>query len=167
MDTHNNPPVIIVVSGLPRSGTSMMMKMLQAGGMELLTDDIRKADDFNPRGYYEFEAVKSLQKGRNDWLPLAIGKVVKIIAPLLPYLPNGYNYKVIFMTRSMDEILLSQSKMLVARGKTDDFTDDKMMENIFYNQIKKVFDWMEVQPNVQVFSINYNGLINNPSDHYN
>lgn len=111
-----------------------MMKILEAGGMELLTDHIRKADNFNPRGYYEFEPVKSLPKGQIDWLPSAAGKAVKIIAPLLHFLPTDYLYKIIFMTRAMDEILLSQRKMVSAFGKQDNFTDDEMMKKIFDDQ---------------------------------
>ena len=107
---------ITVVSGLPRSGTSLMMKMLEAGGMPVLTDGIRHADADNPKGYYEFERVKALPKGDTAWVAEAQGKAVKVIAALLEYLPSTYHYKVIFMHRRMGGgILASQRKMLVRR----------------------------------------------------
>ncbi len=95
----NDSKTIIVVSGLPRSGTSMMMKMLEEGGIPILTDAIRSADDDNPNGYYEFELVKKLPDGQNKWLAKANYKVVKIISALLEHLPANYRYKIIFMER--------------------------------------------------------------------
>src|SRR5512141_2581353 len=94
-------PKNIIVSGLPRSGTSMMMKMLAEGGLTIITDQIRNADEDNPNGYYEFEPVKQLADGQFDWLAGANGKVVKIISALLEYLPRDYHYKVIFMERAI------------------------------------------------------------------
>ena len=108
----NNDKTIIVVSGLPRSGTSMMMKMLAEGGLPILTDALREADDDNPNGYYEFELVKKLPDGQNKWLADANHKVVKIISALLEHLPTNYRYKIIFMEREPSEILASQQKML-------------------------------------------------------
>jgi len=87
-------PVITIVSGLPRSGTSMMMKMLEAGGISPLTDELREADSDNPKGYYEFERVKKLKEGDTAWLPEAQGKAVKVISALLQHLPEGYSYQV-------------------------------------------------------------------------
>ncbi|MBK6374535.1 MAG: hypothetical protein IPF67_15705 [Saprospiraceae bacterium] len=107
---------ITVVSGLPRSGTSMMMQMLEAAGLDIFTDKERTADDSNPKGYYEHEAVKNLQHN-NKWLPEAKGKVVKIIAQLLSHLPANYHYQVIFMERDVLEVIASQQKMLVRDGK--------------------------------------------------
>ena len=105
---------VVIVSGLPRSGTSMMMQMLHSGGMEVLTDAKREADDSNPKGYYEFEPVKKMMADVS-WLPEANGKVVKIIAQLLTFLPDNYKYKIVFMRREMDEVLTSQQVMI---GKT-------------------------------------------------
>src|ERR1043165_1737839 len=113
----NKRKPITVVSGLPRSGTSMMMKMLEAGGMSLLVDNLRTADDDNPAGYYEFEPVKKLSQGDFDWLEEAQGKAVKVIAALLADLPSAYTYQIIFMRRDMFEILASQNKMLLNRGE--------------------------------------------------
>jgi hypothetical protein len=109
---------IVVVSGLPRSGTSMMMRMLQAGGVPTVVDGIRAADVSNPNGYFEFEAVKGLDKdGDRSWLPEARGKAVKIISFLLTWLPESYDYRVIFMHRDLDEVLASQRAMLERRGE--------------------------------------------------
>lgn len=108
----------MVVSGLPRSGTSMMMRMLEAGGVPLLVDGLRTADASNPRGYFEFEPVKDLAatRGAAPWLAGARGRAVKIIAFLLTWLPEHYNYQVIFMRRDLDEVLASQQQMLERRG---------------------------------------------------
>src|SRR5512138_868142 len=90
---------IIIVSGLPRSGTSMMMRMLAEGGLPIITDELRRADDDNPRGYFELETVRQLKDGNAAWLNEANGKVVKVISSLLEYLPQEYQYKIIFMER--------------------------------------------------------------------
>jgi hypothetical protein len=153
---------ITVVSGLPRSGTSMMMKMLAAGGLPLLTDQIRKADPDNPEGYFEFEPVKQLKEGVIDWLPGATGKVVKVIATLLPYLPANYQYRVILMQRSMQEILASQRQMLVARGKDPNGVSDEEMARIFNIHLQKVVQWLENQRNVRYLEVNYNELLKYP-----
>lgn len=104
-------PPVIVVSGLPRSGTSAMMQMLRAAGIEPLSDDVRQADDNNPKGYFELERVKSLPRD-NKWLDLAHGKAIKVVTPLVPFLPQDQNYRVIVMDRSLDEIIESQTSML-------------------------------------------------------
>ena len=128
---------IVVVSGLPRSGTSMMMKMLEVGGIPPVTDNHRMADDDNPKGYYEFERVKKLDKGDTEWLADAPGKVVKVIAALLTYLPPTYNYKVIFMRRLMPEILASQRQMLVRRGEAPNKFKDEDMARIIEKHVDK------------------------------
>jgi len=109
---------IVVVSGLPRSGTSMMMRMLEAGGVQPLEDGVRTADDSNPRGYFEYEPVKDLEQARGEvpWLPAARGRAVKIISFLLTWLPENHNYQVIFMQRDLDEVQASQAQMLARRG---------------------------------------------------
>ena len=120
---------IVVVSGLPRSGTSMAMKMLEAGGMEIVTDGEREADVDNPRGYYEDERVKDLAKATDkSWLRASRGRAVKVISFLLKDLPPNLNYKVILMRRDLSEVLASQRKMLDRRGETDDTPDERMVE---------------------------------------
>jgi len=133
---------ITVVSGLPRSGTSMMMSALKKGGMPVLVDNIRKADQNNPKGYLEFERVKKLPKGDYDWLAIAQGKAVKIISALLTYLPECYQYKVIFLERDMDEILSSQQRMLERTNKIDeDNKSDEMLRQSYQEHIKKINLW--------------------------
>jgi hypothetical protein len=108
---------IVIVSGLPRSGTSMMMQMLAAGGLALVTDDVRGADESNPAGYFELEAVKDLDKPIDpSWLRTARGRGVKIVSSLLEYLPDAHNYKVLFMERPLAQVLASQDAMLARRG---------------------------------------------------
>lgn len=152
---------LIIVSGLPRSGTSMMMKILDAGGLEILTDQIRTADDDNPKGYYEFEIVKQLPAGDFKWLETASGKGVKIISFLLQYLPKKYQYKILFMRRSIHEILASQTQMLVRRGENSG-TDDKQMEDTYQEHLKRTRVWLANQANIQVLYIDYNELIKDP-----
>lgn len=149
---------IIIVSGLPRSGTSMMMKMLEAGGVPVLVDNIRKADEDNPRGYYEFERVKQLETDK-EWLEDARGKVVKMVSALLVHLPGDYSYKIIFMRRKMEEILASQKKMLIRQSKpTNDVSDERMAE-LYAQHLKEVNDWLEKQSNFDVLFISYNDVL--------
>lgn len=157
--------VITIVSGLPRSGTSMMMKMLEAGGLPPLTDNIRSADDDNPKGYYEFERVKKLPKGDTAWLQDASGKAVKIIAALLTHLPDDHIYKVVFMRRAMSEILASQREMLVRRGENPDKFSDGDLSELFENHIQKINVWIEKHSNIQRIEVNYNDVLENPKLH--
>ncbi|MBK8905969.1 MAG: sulfotransferase [Anaerolineaceae bacterium] len=154
--------VITVVSGLPRSGTSMMMKMLDAGGIPPLTDKVRTADDDNPKGYFEFERVKQMDKGDTTWMADAQGKTVKVISQLLKYLPAEHEYKVIFMRRNMSEILASQKKMLVNRGEDPNAASDEEIAALFEKHLNSVMDWMAAQPNVSVTYIHYSDMLANP-----
>jgi hypothetical protein len=154
--------VIIIVSGLPRSGTSMMMKMLESAGLEILTDNLRPADENNPKGYYEFERVKKLKAGDFDWLSKAQGKVVKVISALLEYLPNQYQYKIIFMRRNMDEVLSSQRQMLVRDGIQDDQVPDAKLAELYENHLEKIETWLEQQPTMSTLYISYNQILSDP-----
>jgi argonaute-like protein implicated in RNA metabolism and viral defense len=156
-------PAVIIVSGLPRSGTSMMMKMLEAGGIAPLTDEIRTADKDNPKGYYEFERVKKLDEGDAAWLDQASGKVVKVISALLKHLPPGYAYKVIFMQRRMEEILASQRQMLIRRGEPADSISDEKMTGLFSKHLAQVQAWIAEQPNIDVLYVSYNEILENPT----
>src|SRR5690554_4050220 len=118
---------VIVVSGLPRSGTSMMMKMLEAGGLRVFVDNLRTPDPDNPEGYYEYERVKQLDKGDTAWVGEAQGQVVKVISALLEHLPAEHRYQVIFMNRNIGEVLASQKKMLQRRGEATDKISDEAM----------------------------------------
>ena len=163
----NDSNVIIIVSGLPRSGTSMMMKMLESTGLEILTDNLRTADDNNPKGYYEFERVKELKAGDFDWLSEARGKVVKVISALLEYLPNQYQYKIIFMRRNMDEILSSQRQMLVRDGKKDDEVSDAKLAELYEKHLRGIEAWLEQQPNVSTLYVSYNQTLLDPEPKLN
>lgn len=154
---------ITVVSGLPRSGTSLMMKMLEAGGMPAVTDGLRVADEDNPRGYYEFERVKQLPKGDVDWLRGARGKVVKIISALLEHLPEGYDYRVIFMRRRIEEVLASQRQMLVRRGEPPDAASDAAMAALFDKHVKRVEGWLMGRADVRCLYVDYARLMAEPA----
>jgi len=158
----NKPKLITVVSGLPRSGTSMMMKMLEAGGLPLLVDNLRIGDDDNPAGYYEFEPVKKLSQGDSEWLADAQGKVLKVIAALITHLPATYSYQIIFMRRDMSEILASQKKMLLNRGEDPDKISDAEMAQLFEKHLFKVLSWIDQQPNMRKIEVSYNMLFKDP-----
>lgn len=148
---------VVIVSGLPRSGTSMMMKMLEAGGIEALTDGVRAADEDNPKGYYEYERVKKLPED-TEWLPDAVGKVVKMVFTLLHDLPEGYTYKVVFMRRQIQEILDSQRKMLERSGRDVDVDDEEMRQS-FEFLLNRTLEWLPTQSHIHVEFIWYNDVM--------
>jgi hypothetical protein len=154
---------ITVVSGLPRSGTSMMMKMLEAGGIPVVTDRLRLADEDNPQGYYELERVKQMEHDK-AWLEDARGKVVKVIAALLKHLPPDYAYQIIFMRRSIDEVLASQRQMLIRRGEPTDTLTDERMGELFRRHVTQVRTWIAEQPNIQVLEVDYSEVLAHPLD---
>ena len=158
-DAANQP--IIVVSGLPRSGTSMMMRMLAEGGLPIITDELRRPDDDNPKGYFELEVVRQLKDGNAAWLKESRGKVVKVISALLEYLPQEYQYKIIFMERDPKETLASQKKMLDHRGEISKLTDEAM-EQQFQAHLTAMKPWLVRQPNMEVLYVNYNALMAEP-----
>jgi len=157
MDLYNQSKsgdFITVVSGLPRSGTSLMMQLLSAGGLEAVTDNLRKADDHNRHGYYEYEQVKSLHKDAS-WVKALIGKgPVKVVVPQLFYLPPGFNYKIIFMNRNLDEIVNSQQEML-SNGLSDVSTHNaNQLKTAFSNFLTKFNSFCE-SPNIEVLNLDY------------
>lgn len=155
---------IIVVSGLPRSGTSMAMKILEAGGVPIVTDGIRTADESNPKGYYEFEQVKALDKnGDTAWLGAARGKAVKIISFLLTFLPDTYDYHVVFMNRDIDEVIASQNKMLVARGEAADTADDARMRDVYRQHLEKVGRFLRNRTCFHALQVGYRDVVDHPA----
>jgi hypothetical protein len=155
---------VIIVSGLPRSGTSMMMKMLDAGGAEVVTDNIRTADEDNPKGYFELEQVKDLDKGGDkSWVAGCRGKVVKVISFLLRDLPEGNWYKVLFMRRHFDEIMASQNKMLVRRGEPTDEEKDAAMVKRYEFHLRKTEFLLEETENFQSLDVDYRGVLEDPA----
>lgn len=154
---------IIVVSGLPRSGTSIVMKMLVAAGFNPVQDGIRKADADNPNGYYEDERVKYLTDNLDKaWLKEARGRVIKIISFLLNELPDSNRYKIIFMQRHLDEILVSQSKMLEHRGVLHT-TSDEEMRNLYQHHLKQVYTLIENRPTMSMIKIDHRAIIEAPA----
>jgi len=145
----------------------MMMKMLEAGGRAILTDNLREADVNNPKGYYEFERVKQMKDGDLAWLSEAVGKVVKIVTGLIMFLPSSYNYKIIFMRRDLNEILSSQKKMLVRLGKEDDDIPDDKMAKVYEEHLKEVRGWLVRQPNIETLYVNYNSMIKDSTEALN
>jgi predicted AlkP superfamily phosphohydrolase/phosphomutase/tetratricopeptide (TPR) repeat protein len=156
METTSNND-IVVVSGLPRSGTSMMMQMIEAGGIEVLTDGQRTADSNNPKGYYEDERIKKLAQD-NSWVGDGQGKCMKVIAQLLKQLPKKYNYKVVFMKRDMGEVLRSQQIML--KRNPDEFP--MAIANAFQKELDFVQNWAKTEPSVSILYLDYKDVIANP-----
>ncbi len=141
-----------------------MMGMLEAGGVEILTDGIRKADEDNPKGYFEFEAVKELAKDRSkSWLEDAPGKAVKVVSELLKELPSGFRFKLIFMNRNLEEVIASQNKMLVRRGEPSDAGDDEKMMLLFEKHLGKVNQWIDQQPHFEVIFLDYKKVLEDPA----
>ncbi len=151
-----------MVSGLPRSGTSLMMMMLEAAGIPPLTDRTRAADEDNPKGYYEFERVKKMKDGDMGWIREAPGKAVKIISALLPNLPNNYTYQVLFMLRELPEILASQRVMLANRGEDPSKISDEAIASSFERHLVHVRHWLDNKPNFSTHYVDYNLLLENP-----
>jgi hypothetical protein len=149
---------IIVVSGLPRSGTSLMMQMLAAAAIEIVSDDHRSADEDNPGGYFEFDRVKKLAEGDVGWLSEAQGKAVKVVSPLLELLPPTFEYRVVFMERRIREILASQRRMLANRGEQPRVRDAALAES-YRRHLATVKEWLRRQPHFHVLDVDYNRLI--------
>lgn len=150
---------IIVVSGLPRSGTSLMMQMLDNGGVEVVTDNIRTADTDNPKGYYEFEQVKSIKRDAS-WLPATRGKAFKMVSQLLYDLPSTETYRIVFMERDFDEMLASQEKMLQRLGRPAAPREE--MKRAYLQHLERLHDWLPKQQNMAVLRVSYNVLLDRP-----
>lgn len=154
--------MIYVVSGLPRTGTSLMMQMLQAGGLPVMTDAIRQPDGSNPNGYWELEKVKKLRQD-DAWLAGAEGKVVKVISMLLYELPSVHHYKVIFMQRHIDEVLASQRRMLERMNRVEDTNpDDTAMRTHFLEHLATLKTWLKDQQHLDVLPIRHKRLFEQP-----
>lgn len=156
---------VIVVCGLPRSGTSMLMKMLEAGGLQVVTDGQRTADEDNPKGYYEIERVKDLaQEKDKSYLADARGKAVKVISFLLKALPANLNYRVIFIKRNLAEVLASQKKMLIRRGESDDTPEERMRE-LLETDVWRTGYLLRHAPQFDSMEVHYSELVAHPEEH--
>ena len=153
--------MITIVSGLPRSGTSLMMQMLAAGGLQVLSDGERKADTDNPKGYLEWERIKQLPKDPS-LIAEAEGKVVKVISQLILSLPAGHEYRIIFMQRPMPEVLKSQEEMLKRRGTYEPGGDPSPIEQAFQRHLIEVNKWLAGKANVKVCRVHYHRVLRDP-----
>ncbi len=143
----------------------MMMQMLEAGGVEPMTDGVRTADESNPKGYYELERVKDLEESVDElWLRSARGRAVKIIAFLMRHLPENFNYKVILMDRRLDEILASQTKMLASLGEATE-TDDPRMRKLFADSLARTKSMLAFRPCFEVLHVKYHAVIEDGRKH--
>ncbi len=155
---------IVVVSGLPRSGTSMLMKMLESGGMEILTDSERAADIDNPKGYFEYGRIKDLEKETDkSYIREGRGKVLKVISFLIKDLPDDNDYRVIFMRRDLDEVLASQNKMIQRLGTTDATATEDAMKEAYRNDIVRTRLLCRNRPNFELIEIGYKPTIEDPA----
>jgi len=155
---------ITIVSGLPRSGTSMMMKILEAGGIPVLADHIRSADIDNPNGYYEFEPVKSTDEDAS-WLDQVQGQVVKMIYKLLYDLPEDCTCRIVFMQRALKEVIASQNAMLQRRGENPSTPEEThSLVGTFASEIAACKGWLKTRPNFSVIYINYNKMLDEPAE---
>jgi hypothetical protein len=153
---------VILVSGLPRSGSSMMMQILEAGGVPILTDGVRKADADNPNGYYEFERCKRLDDDLS-WVYAARGMAVKLLyCPVIYHLPATIRYQVIFMRRNLAEVVASQFIMLRRKGVNDFSVDPERAFVLYRAELAKVENWLERQDNFETEYVDYNQTLADP-----
>lgn len=157
-----SPLPVNVVSGLPRSGTSLAMQMIHAGGIPALTDGQRTSDDSNPRGYFELERVKQLKQDKS-WLDDAAGKVVKVIHLLLAELPDDRPYRVVFMQRDLREVVQSQATMLARSGRAGGQLAPERLIAVYEQQLKTVEQWLAARPNFSVLRVPYAQLVSDPA----
>jgi hypothetical protein len=152
---------IVVVSGLPRAGTSLMMQMLEAAGLEMASDALRSRDLDNPRGYYELDATRRIREDA-AFLDGCVGKAVKVVAPLLPFLPGIFDFRIVFMERDLAQVLASQRAMLERHGEATD-VEDAVMARALESQVEKVRAWISGQPNVKCLDVSHRETLEDPS----
>jgi hypothetical protein len=156
--------VITIVSGLPRSGTSLMMQMLEAGGMPTLTDGVRKADDDNPRGYFEWEKIKELPKNPG-LIAEAEGKAVKVISTLLMALPMNRNYRVIFLRRPLDQVAASQARMIQRRSGSGPALEPAALTAALEAHRRSMVSWLSARTSLDVYWMDFPELVAKPWEH--
>ena len=150
---------VVVVSGLPRSGTSMVMKMLAAGGMQILTDHERRADEDNPEGYYEHTRVKNLGADPDkSWLREARGKALKVISHLIKDLPADNYYRVILVRRDLQEVLASQNIMLTRRMQPNPIADAEALE-LYRKHLHSTVLYAQGRTNMELLQLNYHEVV--------
>ena len=158
----NNRTYLTIVSGLPRSGTSLMMQMLEAGGLPALTDGVRAADVDNPKGYYEFEPVKTTKEDPS-WVSAGVGNVGKMVHLLLLDLPAGFDYRVVFLRRDLDEVVTSQDIMLQRRDESAGSISRDRLKKVYTGQISTVKEHMHTHADrFKFIEVDYNGIVTDP-----
>jgi hypothetical protein len=151
---------VVIVSGLPRSGTSMMMRMLEAGGLPIMSDGERSADIDNPKGYFEYERVKDLEKETDrSYVRDGRGKALKVISFLIRFLPDDNDYRVIFMRRDLDEVLDSQDKMIQRLGTADADAEREAMKEAYRNDIVRTRLRCRKLANFELLEVHYKATI--------
>ena len=155
------PGFVTVVTGVPRSGTSLLMQMLAAGGIEPLTDGLRPPDADNPRGYFELEAVKRTRRDAS-WVAEAVGRSVKVIHALVTALPADREYRLIWMQRPLGEVIASQRAMLARRGAGEDVLAPERLAEIFRAQVQEAERWVAAQPGFTSLAIDYHAVLDDP-----
>lgn len=158
----SEPEWITVVSGLPRSGTSLMMQMLAAGRIPVLIDEVRAADPDNPRGYFEYERVKRT-KHDASWTDSAAGKAVKVVYALLKDLPPRHEYRVIWMRRPLDEVISSQRAMLTRLGRDGARIPERTLAERFGAELAQTESWLRQQRNFRMLDISYHDCVDDPA----
>ena len=155
---------VVIVSGLPRSGTSMLMRMLDAGGMPIMTDELREADIDNPKGYFEYGRIKDLEKETDkSYVREGRGKALKVISFLIKDLPDENDYRVLFMRRDLDEVIASQNKMIERLGSGDSSAEDEAMKEAYRNDIVRTRLLCKSRPNFELIEIHYKATIEDPA----
>jgi len=154
--------VVTVVAGLPRAGTSMAMQMLAAAGLPAYTDEHRPPDEDNPRGYFEHEQATKLHQDAS-WVPQARGKAVKIVSHLLPFLPKGEQYRLIFMHRDMREVVASQKAMLERLGRKGGGLADARLMRAYTQQLVRVQTWLRRRAEIPVLALSYAEALADPA----
>lgn len=160
----SRPDDVVVVSGLPRSGTSLMMAILEAAGLPLLVDDLRPPDRDNPRGYFEYQPVKALASD-SRWMDLARGKAVKVIYRLVRHLPGHLRYRVVFMDRALSEVLASQDQMVRRLSAAQPLSAEETarVAQAYRSELAAVRDWLDHQPNIAVLVVDHAALLREPA----
>ncbi len=150
---------IVVVSGVPRSGTSLVMQMLAAGGFPVLVDRVRRPDAHNPRGYFEFEPVKALARN-SDWLSQAVGHAVKVVHRLVPDLPEGFQYRLVLVRRELAQVVASQEVMLA--GRVPPGPSAERLAEIYECQLAELESWLAGRPDFRVLILDYGRVLADP-----
>ncbi|WP_424969186.1 sulfotransferase domain-containing protein [Dinoroseobacter sp. S76] len=159
---HDTVDFVAVVSGLPRSGTSMMMRMLTAGGFPPVVDHEREPNDDNPLGYFEFEPVKALKED-DSWVAKSTGQVVKVIYKLVYDLPIDVPYRIVFLQRDLGEVVASQEKMLEREGLDPNAVDRDLMIKLFQGEVFDFQKWARAQRNIEILFVDYSTIVTDPA----